>query len=75
VPASGLALTRDGEQLVFIGSDPQEEAYSALYVANIDGTGVQKLARPSRVVGVVGGGWSPDGRYIALLDTIIGGCE
>ena len=73
IPESILSLSPDGEQLTFIGSDPQEEAYSALYVVNIDGTGVQKLARPS--IGFVAGGWSPDGRYIALVHTRIGGCE
>jgi len=74
LPSPGLSFSPDGEHLIFIGSDPQEEAYNALYVMNIDGTGVQKLARPSRIVGVVGGGWSPDGSYIAFVDTIITSC-
>ena len=74
-PGSGLSFSPNGQQLVFIGSDPQEEAQNALYIMNTDGTGVQKLARPSRVANLVVGGWSPDGRYIAFVDTIIGGCE
>jgi Tol biopolymer transport system component len=73
-PGGGMSFSPDGEQLIFTGSDPQEETYNPLYVVNTDGTGVQKLARPSRVVGVVAGEWSPDGRFIALVDTIPTGC-
>jgi Tol biopolymer transport system component len=76
-PSSSMSFSPDGEQLVFIGSDPQGEAYNAhnaLYVMKIDGTGLQKLVKPSMAVGW-GFEWSPDGRYIVFVDTIIGGCE
>jgi Tol biopolymer transport system component len=75
LPSSGFSLSPDGEQLTFIGSDPypQEEAHNALYVMNTDGTGVQKLVRPSTAIGAHLE-WSPDGSYIAFVDTIITSC-
>ena len=73
LPSVGLSFSPDGERLVFIGSDAQEEPFDALYVVNADGTGLQKLAGPSTAIGA-SVEWSPDGRYIAFVDTIITSC-
>jgi Tol biopolymer transport system component len=61
-----VRLSPDREQIVFTVSNPQKQAPEALFVMNIDGTGLQKLVQFS--TGIVGAEWSPDGRYIALVD-------
>jgi len=72
-PGRAMSFSPDGERLVFVGSAPQEEASYGLFVVNTDGTGLQNLARPSTIIGP-GVEWSPDGRYIAFYDTIVGSC-
>ncbi|MGQ9572559.1 MAG: hypothetical protein ACUVV3_05150 [Dehalococcoidia bacterium] len=72
-PEPGLSISPDGKQVVFRGADKQEEFRDALFVVNSDGTGFQKLVRPSTAIGVHLD-WSPDGRYIAFVDTIITSC-
>jgi Tol biopolymer transport system component len=75
LPGTGLSFSPDGERVAFEGSDPHEEDYrNALFVVNSDGTGLQKLVRPSTAIGAHLK-WSPDGRYIAFIDTIITGCD
>jgi Tol biopolymer transport system component len=73
VPGSSLSFSPDGRRLIFNGSEPGEGGYGALFVVNSDGTGLQNLARPSTAIGW-GVEWSPDGRYIAFVDTIITSC-
>jgi Tol biopolymer transport system component len=73
VPGSSLSFSPDGRRLIFDGLEPGEGGYGALFVVNSDGTGLQNLARPSTAIGW-GIEWSPDGRYIAFVDTIITSC-
>ena len=61
-----VRLSPDREQIMLTVSDPRKQAPEALFVMNIDGTGLQKLVQFS--TGIVGAEWSPDGRYIALID-------
>ena len=61
-----MSLSPDREQVVLTVSDSQKQASEALFVMNIDGTGLQKLVQFS--TGIVGVDWSPEGRYIAFVD-------
>jgi Tol biopolymer transport system component len=72
VPAGvgGFSVSADGERVVLTVSDPQNQIPEALFVMNIDGTGLQKLVELSTgpSVGITWGPeWSPDGLYIAFV--------
>ena len=59
-------LSPEGGKVILTVSGAQNRAAEALFVMNVDGTGLQKLVEFS--TGVAGAEWSPDGRYIALVN-------
>jgi Tol biopolymer transport system component len=68
VPAATgwVGLSPDHMQMIFSVLGPRNQDPGALFVVDIDGTNLQKLVQFS--TGIVGAEWSPDGRYIALVD-------
>jgi len=59
----------DGKRIVFAGATARPGAWSAIYVINIDGTGLSKLTEPPSYGERLGVGrpvWSPDGTKIAF---------
>jgi len=71
LPTGQVSLSPDGQRVTFAGCEPNPPApcpYPGdLFVANADGTGVEKLVEPSTGI-PWGPEWSPDGRYIAFVD-------
>jgi Tol biopolymer transport system component/DNA-binding winged helix-turn-helix (wHTH) protein len=58
---AGPALAPDGRRLAF---PVHRRGHTRLYIMNVDGSGVQKLAEELDVRGAPA--WSPDGRWIAI---------
>jgi TolB protein len=53
----------DGGKIAFIRANPQVRGARAIFVVNIDGTGVRQIT-PWGMAGCCAASWSPDGRWI-----------
>jgi TolB protein len=62
---AGLAWSPDGRKIAFVGSPPGLAA--ALYVMNVDGSGLRRLTHSRRSEEVAFPSWSSDGRKIAFF--------
>lgn len=62
---SGYAVSLDGSRLAYVGSDG--DGVKQIFVANLDGTGVEQLTTSDRSLQPESPAWSPDGSRIAYV--------
>jgi len=78
-PPDGLpyeaSWSPDAKRIAFVRGFAKHDAYgsaqnprSAIYVINIDGTGLRRLTPPRRSVETTSPAWSPDGHNIAFVE-------
>jgi Tol biopolymer transport system component len=65
---SGYAVSPDGSRLAYVGSD-HGVSVQQIFVANLDGTGVEQVTTVPRALGAEAPAWSPDGSRIAYVSS------
>ena len=64
LPPDAPTWSPDGRQIAFTGT--YKRAGAAIYVVNVDGTGLARLTSPRPKIEDVAPAWSPDGTQIVF---------